>query len=1148
MLKRVLPAGLVVLLAFLFSLSAQEFRGTISGTVTDSSGASVPKANIEVKNVDNGQITTAVSNDTGSYTVPFLLPGSYKLTVTATGFKQAVRQQIELHSGDKTAVDITLEVGAAAESITVTAEGEQLVTATAAMGQVTTSDEIRDLPILGRNIFMAAATATGMNSGLYNQKVSQFGRPFDGAAAQMSAGGLGSQYQIYLNGIPNAPEERGSAAIYVGFVPSPDSVQEVNVQTNLYDAQYGHTSGAVINTVLRGGTNELHGTAYEFFRNDKLNANQFEANYAGAKRGVMRWNQPGFVLSGPVYLPKVYDGRNKTFFMLAMELIRNANPTPFTGSVPTAAEKAGDFSALTTSSGSAVSIYDPLTTTLTGGSYLRTQFPGNVIPSTRINAVGQKLMNYYPTPNVPGTAGGFSNYVNSPNSQQDKYHSVSGRVDQQFAGGNKLTVTGFSNVRNQYYPTAGFADEASPGYLHYRNNHGLGVNYTATLTPTTVLDVKYGFIFHPFQLQYYGDNFDLTKLGFSSAFARMVPHQTFPGTSMSGGYSGLQNAGSQFSTTTDHSFSGTISKVAGKHTLKFGGEWFSMRANNITPVSNVNAFSFNSGYTQYNALNSAANAGNPFASMMIGAAASGAVSYNIAYAFQQIYYGAFFQDDIRVNSRLTLNLGLRWDYEGPMSERYNRQNRGFDFNVTNPLQSSVSGLTLKGGLLFTDKDNRLPFKRDLNNWQPRVGAAYRLFNNTVMRAGFGSMYPPTFQHGNANGYSVSTSYVASTDGGLTPDHSLTDPFPSGITQPPGRSLGLSTLLGQGYTFSDPERVLPRIYQYSLGFQQQLPRQTLLDVSFAGNYAAHMTVSKGINALTKDYYAYPGQATPYTSSYLLTAVTNPMAGLLPGSGLNGATTTRQNLLLPYPEFGGITEQYRPLGNSLYNSLQVSVSKRLSAGLSARVSYTWNKIMQATGYMSDQDVWTDLMRVQSSEPTKVMNISVSYKLPIFQNGNGLSHRLLGGWETNVMGRYSNGYLVSSPYTSAYSTGVNPKLSNRSYSQWFNTCSVNTSGVRQNCASSDQAVAFIQLPSYTMRTMTSTLPGIRSEIPFIVDFSMFKTFMITEKTKLQFRANAYNLGNTPQFGGPNTSFGSANFGVVSLSQANDARIVELGLKLQF
>ncbi len=1134
-------------------LAAQEYRATITGKITDPTGSAVPNADVTVTGTGTDFVTRGKSDASGNYSVPFLAPGTYEVKVTASGFSSGVRSGIELHAGDKTQVDIPLQLGQSSQAVTVQASGELLQTATASVGQVIDSRQTRDLPVLGRNPFMLAALASGVSSGLYNGKVSQLGRPFDGAAAQLSIGGLGSRYLILLDGVPNDPPERASAAIYLGFAPSPEAVEEVNVQTNIYDAQYGHTSGAVVNTVLRSGTNTYHGSLYEYFRNTVLNANTFDSNAAGTPVSVVHWNQPGVLFSGPVFLPKVYNGKNKTFFMVSWERVWNVNPYTYIGSVPTAAERGGDFSGLTQSNGQPITIYDPLTTQLVNGQYVRTPFAGNRIPAARINPVGQALMNYYPLPNVAGAAGGFNNYVNTPNSQVDQYNSTSVRIDHQLNDNQKLAGVWFRNVRNQVNPAAGYPFPATPytslgsGYNVERNNYGGSLDFTDVLSPTLVLDLRYGMIYHPFALAYYGDNFNVASLGFSPSLIAQLPHQTFPGVALSNNYSSIvsnssSNTASQYSTSNVHDATGVLSKSAGGHTIKTGAEWYLLRANNTVPVSNFGTFSFTSGFTQQNALLGSAASGSPIASLLLGYPSGGNVNYNIASAFEQIYYGFFVHDDWRVTSRLTLNLGLRWDYESPMSERYYRQNRGFAFNAPNPLQAQVPSLTLNGGLLFTDGVNKLPFVPDRNNWQPRVGAAFRLTNSTVLRGGFGTFFEPTFDTGQSSGFSSSTSLVSSLDGGLTPAVTLSNPYPT-IVAPTGRAAGLSTLLGQSFTFSNPGRKIPKVYNYSFGVEQQLPWQVVLDVFYAGNYAQDIEVSKGINALPVSDFALG-------STVLTQNVSNPLAGLIPSnSALNGRTISYQNLLVPFPEFGSITEANNSYGTSSYNSLQVNGQKRLSAGLQMRASFTWDKIMTRTSYLNNQDAFSNLARIQSNEPNKVFVLSGSYALPLFAKNSGVLHSVLGGWNLNAIFRVQAGYLISAP-TGAFSTGVNPKLPNPTTSHWFDTCTLNASGVRTNCASASEPVAWTIQPAFTLSQYngSSTLPGIRTHIPPDLDLSLFKSFAIREAANLEFRAEAFNLSNTPAFGAPNTSVTSSSFGVVTLSQANDPRILQLALKLNF
>ncbi len=1137
--RRVLLLALAGLIFFPRSVISQESRGTITGTVTDQQGAVVPGVEIQLRNIETNTVTTVQTNEAGAYTAPFLEPGRYSVAASLAAFKRALRENIELHVGDRLQIDFKLEVGAVTESVTVSAEAEMLETGTASKGQVIDAAKVRDLPSMGRNPFLLAALATGVDNWLFRTKQSSYGRPYDGPGAQMMMNGMYARYEILLDGVPNTPSERASAAIYMGFVPSPDAIEEFKVQTNTYDAQYGRTSGAVVNSVLKSGTNKLHGSLFHYFRNDVLNANTFESNWGNKPKAIMRWNEPGAQFDGPVYIPKIYDGRNRTFFMFSWESIRNSNPSPKVLTVPTLDQLAGDFSKTIQANGQPIVMYDPLTTQQVGGAYVRQPFADNRIPAARMDPVALKMLPYFAKPNTAGTATGLNNYVISPNSMSDVYNSYATRIDQQISPNHKLSGRWVTNNRSQFFPTDGFPKEGSPGYLHWRNNWGGSLETTDIFSPTLVLNTRYSFLRHPFGLQMYGDLFDPSPLGFPDPLIKQLPRLTFPGISLAE-YSGPSTGDSQYSTTNTHTLASTVNKSLGPHALKMGVEFRSMRESIQTPVSRFGTFSFNRGFTQRDPLRGDAGSGNSVASFLLGYPAGGSVIFNIASAYQSLYYALFLQDDWRVTSRLTLNLGLRWDYESPFSERYDRQNRGFDPNAASPLQAP--GLQLKGGLLFTDSKNRLPFKRDLNNFQPRVGAAYRIRAKTVLRGGFGVSYMPTFDTGQTNGFSVSTGYVSSTDGGLTPANRLSNPYPAGIVQPPGRTLGLATLLGQNISYSNYGRVIPRSVQFSFGVQHELPWRTLIDVSYIGNRASGLGAGKNINFVPADKYVSLG-------SDLLTQVTNPLAGLLPGSAFNGATVPRQQLLRPFPQFNNVTEYLRPVGKNRYNSLQVSVEKRLSQGAHFRASYTWNKTMAATGFLNEQDPFDSPVWVQESSPNQVFTLAGGYTLPFFAHSTAVVRQVLGGWQMYTIFRASSGTLIGAP-GGAFSTGVNPALpkDQRTKARWFNTCTVMVTGVRQSCASASESVAFLQQPPYTLRTLSTQLPGIRTEVPLNVDFSLFKDFPIRERLKLQFRAEAFNLANTVMFGGPNMTLTSAAFGTVTPSQINDPRIIQLALKLAF
>lgn len=1123
------------------SLSAQEFRAAITGTVTDQQGAVAPNVRIEARNLETNVTVATVTNETGTYVLPFLPTGIYTLSATLEGFKRAVRDKIELRVGDRLRVDFQMEVGGVTEQITVAAQAELLETATASKGQVIDSVKVRDLPLLGRNPFMLATIAGGVQ---YTPSLaSRSNRPFDNGGMDTFSinGGRQTTNEFLLDGVPDTNVETTSPS-NLSFVPSPDATEEFKVQTNTYDAQYGRTGGGVINVSLKSGTNRLHGTLYEYWRNDILNANSFETNLAGGRKTAFRWNQPGLQFDGPVYLPKIYDGRNRTFFMYSWEAIRSSIPYPQTYTVPTLEQRQGDFSKTVQANGQPITIYDPLTTQQSGSAYTRQPLPGNRVPASRMDPVAIKLLDYIPRPNAPGTTAGFYNLISTPNPRTDAYDQHIIRIDQMLNDRHKFFSRYVRGNRHELNSDAGFPHPATPWYGHWRINQGGNFDLTSTVSPTRVLSTRLGYIRHQFAIAQYGDGFDATLLGFPASLIAQLPRKFFPRISYTDytTFGPPRSIGSEFTFSDTWSAAETVNQVVGPHSLKFGVEFRVMFNNQQMPTSSFGDFSFNKGFTQRDPLRGDAASGNAFASLLLGYPSGGSVPYNVAPAYSNRYYVVFFQDDWRVSRKLTLNLGLRWDYESPQSERFNQQNRGFDATAANPFR--VPGMQLKGGLLFTDAGNRLPFTRDLNNFQPRLGVAYQFRSTTVFRAGYGMSHLPTFDTGGNSGFSVSTPFVSSTDGGLTPAGSLRNPYPNGIVLPPGRTQGLATLVGRGFSYGFVERKIPYVHQFSVGFQQELPWRVLVDASYVGSRTRSLQTSKSINEISAEQLKL--------GTDLLTLVPNPFEGLLPGTAYNGRTVTRQQLLRPFPQFGGITENHRPLGQTWYNSLQLRVEKRLSAGFHFLMSYTLSKSIEAVGYLNAQDRLGDLARVLTSVDAPMrLNLTGAYELPFFKTGSRLARTLLGGWQLNAIATFQSGLPVSAP-GGAYSTGVSPKLTGhqRTRAHWFNTCTLSLTGVRQNCISANEPVAFTVQPPYTLRALSTRFPDVRTKRPGILDFSVFKSIPLHEELKLQFRAESFNALNTPWFGSPNTTLGSAAFGSVSPSQANDPRNVQLVLKLVF
>ncbi len=568
--------------------------------------------------------------------------------------------------------------------------------------------------------------------------------------------------------------------------------------------------------------------------------------------------------------------------------------------------------------------------------------------------------------------------------------------------------------------------------------------------------------------------------------------------------------------------------MAGPHSMKFGGEYWVMLNNQQEPTSTFGTLAFTNAWTQQNALVASASSGNAFASFLLGYPNTGTEQYNQGMSYSSHYYVGFFQDDWRVNGKLSLNLGIRWDYESPISERYNRLNAGFDPTAT----YTANGTQVQGGLMFVNASNRLPFKRDFNNWQPRVGFAYQMFHNTVLRGGYGISYLPTFDLPGLNGFNAATDITASTNGGLTPAVTISNPYPNGIVRPQGSSLGPATLVGQSLTFGDPQRVIPYVEQFSFGLQQLLPLQSVLDVSYVGSRTRDLQVTRNINAISAQQLQLGNALNSHVSNAFPT---------LP--------QTLQQSIMPYPQFGALNQADIPIGYTSYDSLQAKIEKRFSHGFHALLSYTWQKTLTGTSYLNPQDPEYDLARsfAKYDQPFRTV-LSGGYELPGAQSSNWLMRNIAAGWQVNLIATWQGGEPIAEP--DAYPTGIDPALPSgqQSLSQFFNTCTLSTTGARENCASATQPVAWMIRPPFTLRTSSLYFPNIRTNRPFLMDSSLFRSFRLTERAQLQFRLEMFNTFNTVWFNGPGTTIATSSFGVVSPAQANDPRNIQLSARIMF
>ncbi len=1128
----------IALSALLFAnlASAQEYRATVLGTVSDPHGAKVPQAAIIITNVESGVVSKTAANESGSYQISFLIPGNYVLEVTHPGFKSYKRGPIELRINDRTKLDVAMEVGRMNEQVTVTAEAALLEETTGGGSQVVGADQIVALPLDGHNPFSlmnlgAGVTYTG--SMLYS-------RPFDnGAIADFSInGGQSGTNEYQIDGVSN---NANTGRSNLAYVPPAESTQEFRVQSNIYDAQYGRTGGGVINLSIKPGTNRYHGAGYEYMRRTSFDANQFASNAAGQPRARRIVDQYGGEIDGPVNIPGLYQGKDRTFFMFSMEQYREANPQPLLGSIPTADQRAGDYSKTFTAANKLYTIYDPLlqynnpdfvstkAITLTNLRYLRTPFPGNLVPKSRMEPIALRVLQDIPLPNQTGDpVTHLNNWFGADVGEKNAFRNLIARVDHVISPRWRIYGRGDHNNRDGgVIDYNGWATAATRQIHAGRMNDGGVFDVTGTLTPTTIFTGRVGFN-RFLQLSTYKP-IDISSLGLPSSFVKQLqmpdsyPQFTFENY--------LQTGISQWDITPSETYSAQagMTHIMGSHTLKYGVEYRLMHYAGLLRGNASGTFGFTRAFTSISPDTTDPNSGNGIASFLLGYMNNASATLNAAPYSSWKYPVVYVQEDWRATRKLTINIGLRWDYESPVTERYDRQTRGFDYNAPWPIKAN--GVDVRGGLLFSGLNSvpRGAFKRDLDNIQPRFGFAYRPFSKPlVIRGGFGRSYLPTIDLGGTTGYSQTTNAeVSSVDGKSI--RVLNNPFPSGLVQPPGKSNGIMTQAGDNISFNDPGRSIPFVWQFSFGFQYEFVPGNLIEINYSGSQTHALPVSRSLNVLTSDQLALG-------TLYLNTGFTNPYYGVLPPASPRGSVTAvqRRVLLLPYPQFNSITETNVSIGRNWYNSMQVKFERRFKKGFSLLSTYAWSKNMAATTYLNPQDTQMSRELVSYDIPHRFV-ISGIYELPLgpkkqFFN-HGVAGAIVGGWQLSWTGTSQSGTPIPLP---DYYINGDPRLPSdqQTLSHWFNT-SPSLWSVR---------------PPDTLRTAKLYSPNIRRNTAPQFNTTVIRNFRITDRQRFQFKVTAFNLANTPVFGNPNTSPASPLFGVVPITQINLPRALELGFRYSF
>jgi hypothetical protein len=1159
LLKTTIAAGLF------FSLLATGARGQqqtaeLTGRVSDPSGAAIPGATVTVMNRDRGIQRVVTSDPQGEYVVPLLPPATgYEVKVSKAGFKNVTQSGITLQVAQVARVDFALEVGTVTQTVSVKGTAPLLDTETSSIGQVVASRTITNLPLNGRSSFRLVALTPGvtMSSAAYGQ----FGdvpvnTVFD---TNFSInGGRFESNEILIDGVPSTTGYFDQ----ITTIPSVDDTEEFKVQSDNLSAQYGRFSGGVINVATRAGTNQLHGDAFEFLRNSSLDANDFFDNRARTPVTPLKMNQFGFAVGGPVVLPKVYHGRNKTFFFADYQGTRRIQGSTFLGSVPTIAQRAGDFSQTFNSSGQLVTIYNPFSTVpnpSSAGQYIRTQFSGNMIPTSMVDPVAAKMIDYYPAPNLPGAPfTGADNFISNAPLLVDQDEG-SARIDQNVTDRYRLFGRFAMSVTPLTQPNY-FGNIASPcpgqvGTTYFRN-YTFTFGNTVAFSPTLLLSANYGFA-RWFQLRTmlsYG--FNNESLGFPSSLVDQIQVPVFPAVSVAG-YTGLANQSYLSNGNDTHSLVVYLTKIAGRHTLTMGTDLRMYRINFLNVSNGAGTYCFALAQSRGPNPNvTTTTSGNGIASFLLGAGNSGSIPIGAGAEMQDFYLAGYLEDTVRATRKLTLNLGLRYETETPVTDRHNKLNY-FSLTLPSPARNSQFP-TLTGGLAFaaTGGNPRTVYSQNEDNFGPRFGVAYSPTHNTVIRGGFGVFYAPLELANNAvgslanEGFSSSTTWVTSLNGGLTPFNLLNNPFPGGLIAPTGSSLGAATELGQAITVWDSNPKTPETLQWNLDVQRQLPSNILIDLAYVGTRGLYLTSDQELDTLNPTYLSL--------GTGLQSLVANPFASLITSGTLAQPTVAQQQLLLPYPQFTSVDEVNSTWGNSIYHSMQLKLDKHTTHGVDFLAAYTIAKLISnvraqeaPTGSVAATNVqnWYDLAAERSLSEYDVpqaLVLSSVAQLPFgqgmrfFTDTGGLVSRLISGWRATGVLTEESGYplALTVPVTGGgdrpNGTNINANLpSSRPIGQkvleWFNT------------------KAFTIPAPFTFGNVSRTLPNVRGPGMNNLDFSLIKETQISERFGLEFRAEAFNLLNTPHFGLPNTDLADPTFGQLT-STILSPREIQFGLKLSF
>lgn len=1178
----------VTISIFTLSVTAQEYRGTISGTVSDPNGAVVPGAKVAVKNIGTNVAANVITNESGAFTVPFLVPGNYSITISGDGFKTSTRENVEVKVDDRISLDFKLEIGTSAE-VNIVADTEVIERGSVTSGVLVGRRQVEELPLAEGAPYTLATQAPGV---VYTGDPNFQGPTANGNLAGFRTNGTAGN-QISLDGSPNL-----AYGGQVAFTPPSDAVQEFKVQTNSFDSQNGFTAGSTVNVALKSGTNKFHGSAYWFNRDKSRTANNFFNNRLGRERPERKYDRYGFTVNGPVI-------KDRTFFLFAFERQYDNVAQPTTYSVPTLKMRNGDFTELlvdltNVNATANTLIHNPLTGTAAGQPRPTFGCPAsgaipvgsqcNILPSNIIYQPALAFLRLFPEPNQPGLV---NNFITDQNLLRP-YRSFLAKVDHNLNPNHKISFT-WANSKNteDRYNLEGTPDSITRGFED-RQNDRFNTNYTGVLKPNLILDLRGGW--NRFRLnRYQEDQPTASSLGFTgiptARQGNIFPRFDFQNYMTLGSQRADYNDG-QDRPFDLYSIQPTFTQIVGNHTLKYGYDYRYLNERFSTLGYAAGRFTIGGSFTMRASNDPSAQAnraGRDVASFLLGLPVAGSnslIDNPTEYDTSEDYSGFFFQDDWRVSSSITLNLGLRYELETGVKELEGRIVKDFDRTATSPIAAQVLAnfnasvptsvpstvfQNLKGGLIFADDPSDGNQAMDKNNFQPRVGISWALDSKTVLRGGFGIFTSP-FQIGAIfqPGFSSPTLFVPTINNGQTFIATLANAFPNGIAPSPGSSMGLATFYGRDVTAANATGPTSTVLSYDrqnanfsrflISIQRELPWQVGFEATYIYSTGRDLPVSRELNALpTSELLNFGPGTDPSTIAAAITArnaflnanVPNPFRTLIPDSTTwNAANIQRRRLLTPFPQYGNIAvTEYN--GTSNFQSFAIQFVKRFTEGLSLNGSYTFSRERQTTQYLNPQD--TEMIEIVSpnERPHRFTATSI-YELPFGKsrkfgsNWNGFVDGVLGGWQIQGVYEWQSGEPLS--FGNVFYSGDPSSLVNR---QGENDEQGRKYGV--DIPAFDTA-GFVGLANnYTsgsanaIRNFPLTMSNFRNQRFLKFDVGISKNFRIREGMKFQVRFEAINLLNSPYFSGLNLDPTSATFGFVN-AQRQPPRDIQIGGKFSF